>query len=159
MGFGKYYDAATKKFCVGNGEGGDRDIEEESEDLGERRGRSETMIRDTVEEEEDYAVLSRIPSVAWPLGVYPPGSAAINRHDAKKLLDGEKDGVVAVSPSVAPSNSWLASPDAGQEEEAREYWDGVLAHVNEAGDDALREKKQGMCSRILPPCMLPVCRY
>ncbi|KAI4663280.1 uncharacterized protein J4E78_003691 [Alternaria triticimaculans] len=142
MGFGKYYDAATKKFCVGNGEGGDRDIEEESEDLGERRGRSQTMIRDTVEQEEEHVVLSKIPSVAWPPGVFPPGFEAGNRRDAKKLLGGEKDGVVAVSPSVAPSDSWFASPDAGQEEEAREYWDDVLAHVNEAGDDALREKKQ-----------------
>ncbi|KAI4915397.1 uncharacterized protein J4E92_009351 [Alternaria infectoria] len=143
MGFGKYYDAATKKFCGGDGEEAvDEGIEEGNESLGERRGRSQTMIRDTVEEEEDDAVLSRIPSVAWPPGVFPPGFEAGDRRDAKKLLDGEKDGVVAVSPSVAPSDSWLASPDAGQEEEAREYWDGVLAHVNEAGDDALREKKQ-----------------
>ena len=155
MGFGKYYDAATKKFCVGDGEGGYGDIEEESEGLGERRGRSQTMIRDTVEQEEDDAVLSKIPSVAWPPGVFPPGSETGNRRDAR-LWDGEKESVVAVSPSVAPSDSWLASPDAGQEEEAREYWDGVLAHVNEAGDDALREKKQGTSYRIPPPCILPV---
>ncbi|KAI4684230.1 hypothetical protein J4E81_009110 [Alternaria sp. BMP 2799] len=116
-------------------------MEEESEDLGERRGRSQTMIRNTVEEEEDDAVLSRIPSVAWPPGVFPPSSEAGNRRDAR-LWDGQKESIVAVSPSVAPSDSWLAAPDAGQEEEAREYWDGVLAHVNEAGDDALREKKQ-----------------
>ena len=158
MGFGKYYDAATKKFCVGDGEGGAEPMEEESEDLGESRGRSQTMIRDTVEQEEEHVVLSKIPSVAWPPGVFPPGSAAINRRDAR-LWDGEKESVIAVSPSVAPSDSWLASPDAGQEEEAREYWDDVLAHVNEAGDDALREKKQGTCSRILPPCILSVCRY
>ena len=159
MGFGKYYDAATKKFCVGDGEEAvDEEIEDGNESLGERRGRSQTMIRDTVEQEEEQVVLSKIPSVAWPPGVFPPGSAAINRRDAR-LWDGEKESVVAVSPSVAPSDSWLASPDAGQEEEAREYWDGVLAHVNEAGDDALREKKPGTCSRIPPPCMLPVCRY
>ncbi|KAI4678913.1 uncharacterized protein J4E88_006201 [Alternaria novae-zelandiae] len=143
MGFGKYYDAATKKFCVGDGEeGGVEEMEEESEGLGERRGRSGTMIRDLVEEEEEHVVSSKIPSVAWPPGVFPPGTEAGNRRDAR-LWDGEKEGIVAVSPSVAPSDSWLAAPDAGQEEEAREYWDGVLAHVNEAGDDALREKKQG----------------
>jgi len=156
MWFGKYYDAATKKFCVGDGEEAvDEEIEDIHESLGERRGRSQTMIRDLAEEEEDDAVASKIPSVAWPPGVFPPGFETGNRRDAR-LWDGKKDDVIAVSPSVAPSDSRLASPDAGQEEEAREYWNDVLAHVNEAGDDALREKKQGTSYRIPPPCILPV---
>lgn len=144
--FGKYYDAATKKFCVGIGEGGEG---------GGGSGNS-GVRQDFVDEEDECVVSLKIPNVSWPKGVFPPGSEAGNRRDAKKPLDGEKEGDIAVSPSIAPSDSWLASPDAGQEEEARVYWDGVLAHVNEAGDDALREKKQGMDSLIPPPCMLPV---
>jgi hypothetical protein len=140
-----YYDAATKKFPAppcGAGAGGGVDYSvERSGSPGVNRGwRMDVGVRgleEAVDEEEEEGLSSGIPPV------FPPGSLLSTRRDTSRLLHWKKEGLAADGASVKPSGSWLGTPDAKEEEEARVYWDGVLAHVNEAGDNALWGKKEG----------------
>jgi hypothetical protein len=135
-----YYDAATNKFpAPPSGAGVDYSVERiggPGVDRGWRMDGGVRGVEEAVDEDEEGSS-SEVPPV------FPPGSLPSTRRDTSRLLHWEKEGLAADGASVAPSGSWLGTPDAKKEEEAREYWDGVLAHVNEAGDNALWEKKKG----------------
>jgi hypothetical protein len=136
--FGSFYDEATREFPVASSVS----TSSVSVEGGVGGGSSKGVVR------PDYSV-ERSGS---------PGPFR-NRGRGVEGRGLEEEGVMSLGrPSFIRSGSQLDLPSAVEEEEARVYWDGVLAQVNETGDEVLRNEK-GKSSCLSPTSILPASKY